>query len=116
MSSFKKYATREQHEQGFRVDLEDGDFVYIAGPFSYSALSRENENRKEFIDSLGGAQMTQTDQIRLYARIIAAKIVSWSFEEDLTRETAIDFVEASPEVLEKISAAYEAQASSKKKI
>jgi len=105
MGSMKDYFIKDKAEEGQRVDLhlptgeKTDDYIVIRSIHSETFISAMNKAKQDFMLARIENEDAEIDN----NKVLASLIKSWSFDEELTPESATEFLTNAPQVGEQIN-------------
>jgi hypothetical protein len=105
MGSLSDFHTREAANEGARLDLhlpdgkESGDYLIVRGIDSdeFKAAQAREARRMMLLGEI--SEKERIEQARISsANMLASLIVSWSFEDQLTQESAAQWLTEAPQI------------------
>lgn len=100
MGSMTQFFIKEQAEEGKRVDLhlptgeQTDDYLIIRSAYSDAFVEAKNQ---AYRDALANDNEVDTN------RVLASLIKEWSFDEELTLDSATQFLTNAPQVAEQLN-------------
>lgn len=114
MATIKDFYTRENANEGIKVPLflpsgeESEHYLVVAGHDSDRFREKETEIIRRFAKKIASEgedfksddAYDQNDQLEL----LASLILDWSFDEELTEESAIEMLREAPQIAQQVNA------------
>lgn len=94
-----EHATRDLHNEGAKMDIEDGNWLTVLGPDS--DIGRQVAAERFRVNRAGNDNF-ESDLRRLFARVV----IGWSFDEPIKVDLVDELFEAYPFIYDRVVTFY----------